>query len=170
MLKGVIDVTTTEVCDLLVGGVLSAGPDRLGAVARTSIPYVGSAGALDMVNFWGMETVPTQFRNRNLYRHNPQVTLMRTSADECRQIGEWIAHKLNACSGPVRFLIPEKGVSAIDAPGEPFYDPNADGVLFDAIENTLQQNAQRRLMRLPFHINDAQFANALVQQFLEITN
>ena len=170
MLKGVIDVTTTEVCDLLVGGVLSAGPDRLEAIARTGIPYVGSTGALDMVNFWGMETVPVQFRGRNLYRHNPQVTLMRTSADECRQIGEWIAQKLNACSGPVRFLIPEKGVSAIDAPGQPFYDPNADAVLFDAIENTLQQNAQRRLIRLPFHINDAQFSNALVQQFLEITN
>ena len=170
MLKGVIDVTTTEVCDLLVGGVLSAGPDRLGAIVRTGIPYVGSAGALDMVNFWGMETVPAQFRERNLYRHNPQVTLMRTSADECRQIGEWIAHKLNACTGPVRFLIPEKGVSAIDAPGQPFYDPDADRALFDTIENTLQQNAQRQLMRLPFHINDAQFSNALVQQFIEITN
>ena len=154
MLVGVIDVTTTEVCDLLVGGVLSAGPDRLGAIARTGIPYVGSTGALDMVNFWAMDTVPAQFRSRNLYRHNPQVTLLRTSPEECRQIGQWIGDKLNACPGPVRFLIPEHGVSAIDAPGQPFYDPAADAALFEALESTVQQTAQRKLIRLPLHIND----------------
>jgi uncharacterized protein (UPF0261 family) len=168
MLMGVIDVTTTEVCDLLVGGVLSAGPDRLGAIARSGVPYVGSTGALDMVNFWAMETVPAQFRGRTLYRHNPQVTLMRTTPDECCQIGEWIGHKLNACRGPVRFLIPEQGVSAIDAPGQPFYDPAADAALFAALESTLQQTALRRLVRLPLHINDPKFADALVQHFLEI--
>jgi uncharacterized protein (UPF0261 family) len=168
MLVGVIDVTTTEVCDLLVGGVLSAGPDRLGAIARTGIPYVGSAGALDMVNFWAMDMVPAQFRSRNLYRHNPQVTLLRTSPEECRQIGQWIGDKLNACPGPVRFLIPEHGVSAIDAPGQPFYDPPADAALFEALESTVQQTAQRKLIRLPLHINDARFAQALVQSFREI--
>jgi uncharacterized protein (UPF0261 family) len=168
MLVGVIDVTTTEVCDHLVGGVLSAGPDRLGAIARTRIPYVGSCGALDMVNFWAMDTVPAQFRNRNLYRHNPQVTLMRTNEEECRQIGEWIAAKLNACDGPVRFLIPERGVSAIDAAGQSFHDPDADKALFDALSDKLQQTDDRRLIRLPLHINDAAFSNALVQNFLDI--
>jgi uncharacterized protein (UPF0261 family) len=168
MLAGVIDVTTTEVCDLIVGGVMSAGPGRLDAIARTGIPYVGSVGALDMVNFYAIDTVPPAFRSRNLYRHNPQVTLLRTSRDECREIGRWIATKLNACEGPVRFLLPEKGVSAIDAPGQPFYDPDADAALFEALEQNLRQSTQRRLLRLPLHINDPQFADALVAQFREI--
>jgi uncharacterized protein (UPF0261 family) len=168
MLEGVIDVTTTEICDLLVGGVLSAGPDRLGAIQRTGVPYVGSTGALDMVNFWALDTVPAQFRSRNLYRHNPQVTLLRTTPDECRRIGEWIGHKLNACPGPIRFLIPEHGVSAIDAPGQPFYDPAADNALLEALEKTLEPTAERRLVRLPLHINEPQFADALVENFLEI--
>ncbi len=168
MLVGVIDVTTTEICDLLVGGVLSAGPDRLDAVERTGAPYVGSVGALDMVNFWAMDTVPAQFRRRTLYKHNPQVTLLRTTPEECRQIGHWIGRKLNACQGQVRFLIPEKGVSAIDAPGQPFHDPSADAALFEALESTVQQSAQRRLVRLPLHINDPKFADALVENFLEI--
>ena len=168
MLVGVIDATTTEVCDHLVGGVLSAGPDRLGAIARSRVPYVGSTGALDMVNFWAMETVPERFRGRTLYRHSPQVTLMRTTADECRQIGEWIGAKLNACDGPVRFLIPEGGVSALDAPGQPFHDPAADAALFEALAHTIVQTDSRRLLRLPLHINDPQFAAALADQFLEI--
>lgn len=168
MLVGVIDVTTTEVCDHLVGGVLSAGPDRLGAIARSGIPYVGSAGALDMVNFWAIDTVPERFRNRKLYKHNPNVTLMRTTAQECREIGAWIARKLNACKGPVRFLIPEKGVSALDAPGQAFHDPDADAALFDAIEQTLEQSSARRLLRLPCHINDPQFSAALAENFRAI--
>ena len=168
LLVGVIDVTTTEVCDHLVGGVLSAGPDRLGAIARGRVPYVGSAGALDMVNFWAMETVPERFRSRKLYKHNPNVTLMRTTAEECRQIGRWIAEKLNACEGPVRFLIPEKGVSALDAPGMAFHDPEADAAIFDTIEETLKQTASRRLTRLPLHINDPEFSAALVQNFRDI--
>ena len=169
MLKAVIDVTTTEVCDHLLGGVLSAGPGRLDAIARTGIPYIGSVGALDMVNFWAMDTVPTALRRRNLYAHNPQVTLMRTTADECRQIGQWIAGKLNACEGPVRLLIPEKGVSALDAPGKPFYDPDADEALFDALETTLRLTDQRRLIRLPVHINDSAFSDALVENFRDVT-
>jgi uncharacterized protein (UPF0261 family) len=167
-LAGLIDVTTTEVCDHLVGGVLSAGPDRLGAPSRRSLPYVGSAGALDMVNFWALETVPAQFRERNLHRHNPQVTLMRTTPDECRRIGAWIADKLNRYEGPVRFLIPEKGVSALDAPGEPFFDAAADAALFDALEQGLRASADRRIVRLPLHINDPAFSAALVENFLDI--
>ncbi len=168
MLSGMLDITTTEVCDLLFGGVLPATEDRLGAVARTKLPYVGSVGALDMVNFWAVDTVPKKFRDRNLYRHNPNVTLMRTTADECRAIGTWIAERLNACSGPVRFLIPEKGVSALDIAGGAFFDPEADAALFEAIEATLEQTAERRLVRLPLHINDPAFARAAADAFLEI--
>lgn len=165
LLVGVIDVTTTEICDLLFDGVLSAGPDRLGSIARTKIPYVGSVGALDMVNFGGFHTVPEKYRDRNLYRHNPQVTLMRTTVEENRIMGEWIAERLNRCEGEVRFLIPEGGVSAIDAPGQPFHDPKADSALFDTIEKRLIQTSRRRLIRLPHHINDPEFSAALVQQF-----
>ena len=169
MITGLIDVTTTEICDHLCGGVLSAGPDRLGAVARTGIAYVGSAGALDLVNFQDPETVPQRYAGRLFHRHNPQVTLMRTTPAECAGIGRFIAEKLNACSGPVRFLIPEGGVSMLDAPGQPFFDPEADAALFDAIEAGLRQTSDRKLVRLPFHINAPEFAAALVQQFLAIT-
>ena len=109
LLAGVIDVTTTEIADEIVGGVLSAGPGRLDAIARARVPYVGSCGALDMVNFWAMDTVPAQFRGRNLYRHNANVTLMRTTPEECARIGRFIADKLNRMEGPVRFLIPDGG-------------------------------------------------------------
>ena len=170
LVEAVIDVTTTEVCDHLLGGVLSAGPDRLGAIARTGVPYVGSCGALDMVNFGARETVPEHYRGRNLYVHNPQVTLMRTTPEECSRIGEWIGDKLNACSGPVRFLIPEGGVSAIDAPGGPFHDEAADKALFDALTATVAETADRRLVRLPHHINDPEFAAAVVAAFREITS
>jgi uncharacterized protein (UPF0261 family) len=168
LLVGVLDVTTTEICDLLMGGIFSAGEERLDAVARSGIPYVGSCGALDMVNFGAPDTVPDRYRGRNLYRHNPQVTLMRTTEDENRAMGAWIGRKLNACAGPVRFLIPEGGVSALDAPGQPFHDPAADAALFDAIERTVEQTGARRLVRLPHHINDPAFAAALVQAFRDI--
>jgi uncharacterized protein (UPF0261 family) len=167
-LAGVIDVTTTEVCDHLLGGVLSAGPDRLGAIARTRVPYVGSCGALDMVNFWAPDTVPERHRGRLFYRHNPNVTLMRTSPEECRGIAAWIAAKLNACDGPVRFLIPEAGISALDAAGGAFHDPAADAALFDTLEAELRQTDSRRLIRLPLHINDPAFADALVAAWREI--
>jgi uncharacterized protein (UPF0261 family) len=170
LIGAVIDVTTTEVCDHLLGGVLSAGPDRLGAIARTGVPYVGSCGALDMVNFGAAGTVPEPYRDRNLYVHNPQVTLMRTTPEECSRIGEWIGEKLNACHGPVRFLIPEGGVSAIDAPGGPFHDEAADKALFDALTATVAETPDRRLVRLPHHINDPGFAAAVVAAFREITS
>jgi uncharacterized protein (UPF0261 family) len=168
MLTGVIDATTTEVCDELFGGVLSAGPDRFGAIARTGVPYVGSVGALDMVNFWAPETVPERYAGRTLYYHNPNVTLMRTTADENRQMGQWIAEKLNRCEGQVRFLLPLKGVSVLDAEGKEFFDPEADEALFAALDEHLQQSEQRQLIRLPLHINDPEFSAALVDNFIEI--
>ena len=168
LVLGCIDSTTTEVCDLLMGGVFSAGDDRLGAFARSGLPYVGSCGALDMVNFGAVDTVPAQYRERTLHVHNPQVTLMRTTAEENRAMGEWIGRKLNACEGPVRFLIPEEGVSLIDAPGMPFHDPEADAALFEALERTVEQTEKRRLIRLPLHINDPEFARALVESWDEI--
>jgi uncharacterized protein (UPF0261 family) len=168
MLEGLIDVTTTEVADHLCGGVLSAGPDRLGAVARTRLPYVGSCGALDMVNFWAPETVPDRYARRTLYRHNPNVTLMRTTPAECREIGVFIAAKLNACTGPVRFLIPERGVSALDTEGGAFHDAEADAALFDALESGIEPTPDRQVRRLPLHINDPEFADALVAAYREI--
>ena len=168
LVLGCIDSTTTEVCDHLMGGVFSAGGDRLGAFARTGLPYVGSCGALDMVNFGARETVPAQYEGRTFHIHNPNVTLMRTTADENARMGEWIGARLNACAGPVRFLIPEQGVSLIDAPGMPFHDPEADAALFEALERTVEQNDARRLIRLPLHINDDDFAQALVECWSEI--
>ena len=168
LLAGVIDVTTTEIADEIVGGVLSAGPGRLDAIARARVPYVGSCGALDMVNFWAMDTVPPQFRGRNLYRHNANVTLMRTTPEECARIGRFIADKLNRMEGPVRFLIPDGGVSLIDAPGKPFWDPAADKALFDAITSGVRATAQRKIVRLPHNVNDPEFVDALVAAFGEI--
>jgi uncharacterized protein (UPF0261 family) len=168
LLAGVLDVTTTEVADEIAGGVLSAGPERMDVFARVRLPYVGSCGALDMVNFWAMDTVPERYRGRNLYKHNPNVTLMRTSVEECRKIGGFIAEKLNRMQGPVRFLIPEGGLSGIDAPGKPFWDPAADKALFDAIGAGWRQGTGRKLIRLPHHINDPAFADALVAACHEI--
>lgn len=170
MLSGVVDITTTEVCDFLFGGVLPATEDRFGAIARTGLPYVGSVGALDMVNFWAPPTIPERYRGRLFYEHNPNVTLMRTTPDECRAIGEWIGARLGRCDGPVRFLIPEKGVSALDIEGGAFFDPEADAALFEAIERTIQPSANRRLTRLPLHINDPEFAKAAVAAFLDIAS
>jgi uncharacterized protein (UPF0261 family) len=121
-----------------------------------------------MVNWGPRETVPEKFRNRNLYQHNPQVTLMRTTPAENAEMGRWIAEKLNRCDGPVRFLMPEGGVSLLDAPGQPFHDPAAGKALFDAITQTFRQTTNRRLLRLPYNINEPPFAAALVENFLEI--
>ncbi len=168
LLAGVIDVTTTEVADLLMGGVLPCTEDRFGAIARRRLPYVGSCGALDMVNFGAMATVPAQYCFRNLYEHNPYVTLMRTTPEENTRIGRWIGERLNRCEGPVRFLLPEGGVSVIDTPGKPFHDPAADAALFAALEATVVQTANRRLIRLPHVINDPEFADALVANFTDV--
>jgi uncharacterized protein (UPF0261 family) len=168
LIEGVLDVTTTEVADEVVGGILSAGPQRFDVILQKQIPYVMSPGALDMVNFGAKETVPNRFRNRRLHVHNANVTLMRTTADENRQIAEWIAAKLNRSSSAVTLLIPEQGVSAIDAAGQPFHDPEADAVLFDALESLVEQSELRRIARFPLHINDPEFAMALVDEFLRL--
>ena len=163
-----VDVSTTEIADEIGGGVLSAGPTRLDVFARHPLPYVGSCGALDMVNFGAWDTVPERFRGRRLYRHNPTVTLMRTTADECRAIGAFLADKLNAMTGPVRFLVPEGGVSAIDRPGQPFHDPEADRALFASLAERFRAGADRKLVRLPHHVNDEAFVEALVAAWREV--
>jgi uncharacterized protein (UPF0261 family) len=168
LVQGVIDVSTTEVCDLLMGGKFPATDDRFGAIIRQRMPYVGSCGALDMVNFGAPDTVPEKYRGRLLYHHNPQITLMRTTPDENTAMGRWIGDKLNQMTAPVQFFLPEGGVSMLDAPGQPFHDPAADQALFSALEATVRQTATRQLIRLPHHINDAAFAAELVRAFLSL--
>jgi uncharacterized protein (UPF0261 family) len=160
---GVMDVTTTEWCDEVVGGVLTAGPTRLSAAGRRGIPQVVSVGALDMVNFGAIETLPARFKDRNLYRHNATVTLMRTTADECVEIGRRIAAQLNAASGPTALVLPLHGVSAIDAPGQPFHDPQADTALFDSLRTHVDGRVQ--VIDVEAHINDPEFARVLVDTF-----
>ncbi len=167
-LQGVLDITTTEICDLLLGGVLPATQQRLDFLADHPLPYVGSCGALDMVNFGAQDTVPEHYRQRNLYVHNPQITLMRTTQEENVAIGRWIGNKLNQSIGPVRFLLPEGGVSLLDAPGMPFYDPAADEALFGSIERTVKQTDLRRVIRVPHAINSPEFAAAAVHHFNDI--
>ncbi|WP_299862086.1 ABC transporter permease [uncultured Hoeflea sp.] len=163
--SGVIDVTTTEICDLLMGGVFPATEDRFGAVIRSRMPYIGSVGALDMVNFGAPGTVPEKYGSRTFYEHNPQVTLMRTTAEECAEMGRWIGERLNQMEGQVRFFLPEGGVSALDAPGQPFENQAARAALFQALETTVRQTSGRQLIRLPSHINDPEFAAAVVAAF-----
>jgi len=165
MIDGVLDVTTTEVADEIAGGIFPAGPSRFDVLIDRKIPLVLSVGAVDMVNFGALETVPEKFRDRNLYVHNAQITLMRTTVDENRQIARWIAKKLNRSTAQVSVVIPTKGVSALDAPGQPFHDPEADTALFEELENQLVSTDDRRLVKYPFHINDTEFAQALVQEF-----
>lgn len=170
LIEGVLDITTTEVADEVVGGVMPGGPRRFDVIAEREIPYVMSLGALDMVNFGARETVPDKFADRQLLVHNPQVTLMRTNVDENRRIGRWIARKLNASEVEVEVLIPERGVSMLDAEGQPFYDPEADGALFETLEQEVQQTDSRRLVRLDCHINDPAFAVALVASFERVSD
>ena len=141
----------------------------MGAPTRRNLPYIGSCGALDMVNFWGRASVPPQFDKRLLYAHNDNVTLMRTTPDECTRIGRWMAERLNRMAGPVRFLIPEGGVSALGALGQPFWWPEADAALFDAIEQHTQQSPQRRVLRVPAHINEPRFIAAVVEAVRDVT-
>ena len=164
-LAGVIDLTTTEVCDLLMGGVFPATEDRFGAVIRSRVPYIGSVGALDMVNFGAPDAVPERYRQRKFHVHNPQVTLMRTTPEENERIGKWIGERLNQMDGPVRFFLAEGGVSALDAPGQPFWDADADAALFRALERTVRQTANRQLIRIKNNINDPEFAAAIVSAF-----
>jgi uncharacterized protein (UPF0261 family) len=165
-LRGVLDATTTELCDDLVGGVLSAGPDRLEAAGRLGLPQVVSLGALDMVNFGARETVPPKFEDRNLYVHNPTVTLMRTTPEECAELGRRIAAKLAAATGPTALFVPLGGVSAIDAPGQPFHDAEADAELFEALRVGLE-GSDVELIEMPCNVNDPEFAAAMAAKLDE---
>ncbi len=168
LIEGVLDISTTEVADQVVGGVFPAGADRFERLLQQRIPLVISVGALDMVNFGAIDTVPEKFRDRNLHVHNAQVTLMRTNVEENRQIARWIAGKLNQSTAPVTLLIPEGGVSMIDAPGQPFHDPQANATLFDELQSQIQRAPSRQVIRLHHHINDPEFAAALVEHFFQL--
>lgn len=168
LIDHVIDMTTTEICDLHMGGIMSAGEKRMDAILKRKIPYLLSLGALDMVNFGGIDTIPGQYRDRLLYRHNPQVTLMRTTPGECEQMGRWIARKLNRSQAPVRLFIPEKGVSALSVEGQPFYDPEADQALFKTLETEMEITEERQIISLPYSINDPEFTTAIVAEFRKI--
>lgn len=165
MVAGVFDVTTTEWADELVGGVLAAGPDRLEAAGKTGIPAILAPGCLDMVNFGARETVPERFEGRNFYVHNPQVTLMRTSPQECMQLGKILAEKVNTYTAPVSILLPKKAISIISAEGQPFHDPEADEALFSAIRDHLSDKVQ--LIEVDAEINDPRFAAACTESLLQ---
>jgi uncharacterized protein (UPF0261 family) len=164
LIAGVLDVTTTELADELVGGILTAGPDRLTAAALRGVPQVISLGALDMVNFGPPETVPEKFRARRFYQHNPTVTLMRTTPEENDALGKEIAHKASAARGPTAVLVPLRGVSALDAEGKPFWWPEADDALFQSLRNWISPHV--RLVELDLHVNDPPFAEAAVRTLL----
>lgn len=166
-IKGVLDLTTTEWCDEVVGGVLNAGPDRLTAAGKNGIPQVVSVGALDMVNFGPMDTVPAQFKDRNLYKHNPTVTLMRTTTDELKSIGHEIATRLADATGKTTLMLPLKGVSMIDVEGQPFYDAEADKVLFDTLRTELA-NSNVEIVELDTDINDKEFAVAAAKKLISL--
>jgi uncharacterized protein (UPF0261 family) len=165
-LTGVLDTTATELADELVGGVLSAGPDRLEAAGVAGVPQVVSLGALDMVNFGPRETVPPQFEGRNLYVHNPTVTLMRTTPDECAELGRIIGRKLSAATGPTVLFVPLKGVSMIDVEGQPFHDADADAALFAGLRETLGDSVE--VHELDTDINDPEFAVAMANRLHEL--
>lgn len=166
-IKGVLDLTTTEWCDEVVGGVLNAGPNRLTAAGKNGIPQVVSVGALDMVNFGPMDTVPAQFKDRNLYKHNPTVTLMRTTADELKSIGHEIATRLADATGKTTLMLPLKGVSMIDVEGQPFYDAEADKVLFDTLRTELE-GSNVEIVELDTDINDKEFAVAAAKKLISL--
>jgi uncharacterized protein (UPF0261 family) len=165
-LTGVLDLTTTELADELVGGVLSAGPDRLEAAGRAGLPQVVSLGALDMVNFGPRDTVPERFEDRNLYVHNPTVTLMRTTPQECRELGRTIGRKLSAATGPTELFVPLKGVSMIAVEDGPFHDPQADEALLEGLRDSLDDNVE--VHELDVDINDDDFAVAMADRLHEL--
>jgi uncharacterized protein (UPF0261 family) len=164
LIAGVLDVTTTELADELVGGVLSAGPDRLTAAALRGVPQVIAPGALDMVNFGPPETVPEKFKGRLFYQHNPTVTLMRTTPEENDQLGKEIAQKASAAKGPTAVYVPLRGVSALDREGQPFWLPEADRALFASLR--LWMSPHVRLVELDLHINDPEFSRAMADALL----
>ena len=164
LIAGVLDITTTEWADELVGGVLAAGPTRLEAAARGGVPAIVTPACLDMVNFWAPETVPEKFRGRKFYPHNPNITLMRTTPEECRQLGRILAEKLNGSTGPVSVLIPLKGLSVIDAEGGPFWWPEANQALFDSLKENLRENIP--VVEMDCNVNDTEFAQRCAETLL----
>ena len=166
-IAGSLDVTTTEFCDLVAGGVLVAVPERLESAGKQGIPQVVSLGALDMVNFGPVETVPERYRDRNLYVHNPTITLMRTTPDECREIGRIIGEKLNAATGPTVLFVPLRGVSAIATEGQVFHDADADRALFDTIRATVDP-AKVEVHEVEADVNDPTFALAMANRLHEL--
>jgi uncharacterized protein (UPF0261 family) len=162
LLHAVLDITTTEVCDYLFDGVLACNEDRFGAIARSQIPYIGSCGALDMVNFSSPETIPEKYKDRLFYPHNPQVTLMRTTPEENKKMANWIANKLNQRQGYVTFIIPEGGFSALDIEGGIFWSPKANKAFIDEFEKTFIQTPKRKLIKTPHHINSPQFCDLII--------
>ncbi|HVK58718.1 MAG TPA: Tm-1-like ATP-binding domain-containing protein, partial [Candidatus Kapabacteria bacterium] len=165
MVDGVLDITTTEWADELVGGFLGAGPHRLEAAARTGTPAVVTPGCLDMVNFYAPDSVPDRFKGRRFYQHNPQVTLMRTNAEENAELGKILAQKLNISQGPVTVLIPKKAISVISAPGQSFHDPKADCELFDALKKNLRSDIP--IVDLDVEINDPAFAERCARTLIQ---
>ena len=165
LVSGVLDITTTELADELVGGVLSAGPDRGRAAARCGVPTIVTPGCLDMVNFGPPDTIPPRYSGRNFYVHNPQVTLMRTTAEECRQLGLMLAERINASTGPITVLLPLRGISVISAAGGPFHDAEADATLFNALTNSLRPGV--RVRDVDSGINSPEFAGACVEELLK---
>jgi uncharacterized protein (UPF0261 family) len=165
LVAGVLDITTTELADELVGGILSAGPDRLTAAGRRGIPQVISVGALDMVNFGPLDTVPVRFRERHFHRHNPTVTLMRTTPEENRQLGREMGSKAAAARGPTCILLPRRGISAIDKDGQPFEDREARASLFAGLRETA---GSVPIEELDCHINDPEFAQAAAARLLDL--
>lgn len=168
LIGAVLDITTTEVADEVVGGIFRAGPRRFDAIAERGVPCVMSLGALDMVNFGARDSVPPQFADRRLHVHNPQITLMRTTPEENRACARWMAAKLNRTTAPFALLMPERSTSLLSAAGQPFHDPAADAALIDELERTVQATPQRRLARLPHDLNDPAFADALIAAFHEV--
>ncbi|MFO0970151.1 MAG: Tm-1-like ATP-binding domain-containing protein [Gemmataceae bacterium] len=168
LISGVLDITTTELADELVGGILTAGKDRLTAAGLRGVPQVISVGALDMVNFGPRDTVPTQFKDRLFYQHNAAVTLMRTTPEENDRLGKEIAEKASAARGPTAVLLPLKGVSAIDKEGGPFWWPEADRALFQSIRNWISPGA--KLIEVDLHINDPEFARLAAETLLAMVH
>lgn len=166
-IEGVFDITTTEWCDELMGGNMAAGDKRLEAAALNQIPQVVSVGALDMVNFGPISTVPGKYNGRNFYKHNPTVTLMRTTVEENRQLGLMIAEKLNMCTAKAALLLPLQGVSMIDAPGQPFYGPEEDAMLFKTLKDNIT-NPLVEIIEINANINDIEFSTAAAQKLIEL--
>ncbi len=166
--RALMDLTTTEIADKLVGGIFPAVPERFDAVTKFGVPAVVSVGALDVVNFGPKSSVPERFRNRLLYSHTPWVTLMRTTPEENKMFGHYLGERLSSGTGPCAVLLPEGGLSALDAPGKLFFDPEADEALFTSLEESFRSGETRRILRVPFHINEKGFADAALHALWEI--